>query len=65
MQQDESGGVVAELESHIMDLDGQLHLAQLQGEELQHQLKQVGLGFRVQQVSGGVWGLQRHLKHVV
>ena len=42
MQQDESGGVVTELESHIMDLDSQLHLALLQGEELQHQLKQVG-----------------------
>ena len=46
-QQQESGGVVAELESHISELDEQLNLSQLQVEEFQHQLKQVGshLGF--------------------
>ena len=61
MQQDESGGVVTELESHIMDLDSQLHLALLQGEELQHQLKQVGLGFRAQHETGRR-GLRHQLK---
>ena len=40
-QQQESGGVVAELESHISELDEQLNLSQLQVEEFQHQLKQV------------------------
>ena len=34
---------MSELESHISDQDSQLHLAQLQVDELQHQLKQVRL----------------------
>jgi len=40
-QQQENGGLVAELESHISDVDEQLNLSQLQVEELQHQLSQV------------------------
>ena len=41
MQQQESGQVVNELDTHIADLQSQLHLASLQHEEMQYQLTQV------------------------
>ena len=42
MLQEESGGTVAELDMQISDLESSLHLASLQVDELNHQLREVG-----------------------
>jgi chromosome segregation ATPase len=56
--QEESGGIVAELESELGDLESALHLSQLQTEDTEHRLSQANtrLADRTSQLDA--WGGQ-------
>lgn len=58
MQQEESGGVAAELNSMIADLESSLHLASLQVDDLQHQLQRSSTKLLERTSQMDVWSAQ-------